>query len=257
MSFLYVGNQKIFKEIICKNKLLSPTRRHQQITRLKPSLNITLHCSNIFQKQNPNKFQIHTRTKLSTKDTIDKKLLCYLRWYFEVKHYVENIISKSYRSLGFILRQPKNFWKIVIFKVLNFTLVRSQLTTIWHPHNIGLIKEIHIFFKSYGNHTDYNVVRTIDLRRMFQIQSLSNSRSISLWILHISCEMVKSATATCYHSWAFPGRFTREVRNFASPLQYSCNNPFYVMLRFMNEVQFLADLDLIKFKKFKSSSICF
>ncbi|XP_045540848.1 uncharacterized protein LOC123722602 [Papilio machaon] len=78
------------------------------------------------------------------------------------RNHIANICRKSFRNLGFIIRQCKNFENALVIKVLYNALVRSHLETsssIWSPHEKKytlMVERIQnkftrfLYYKQYG-----------------------------------------------------------------------------------------------------------
>ena len=99
--------------------------------------------------------------------------------------HISNIMNKSYRNLGFILRLTKDFWNLKCIKYLYFALVRSVLefaSIIWNPRwltQTGEIEKIQrkftrvLNFKSRLNRMEYS-----DRLATFELSSLESRRTL-------------------------------------------------------------------------------
>lgn len=175
------------------------------------------------------------------------------------KEHVDDIVTDSYRLLGFILRQSYNFNNINTLKKLYFSLVRPKLeyaSTIWYPHLLGLIKEIEkvqnkflrfLYFKEFDHYPDYTNIRSAYLRNRYEIQSLSIRRNIGLaqfgfkiWNNNINDSYLLSLLKL-----KVPEKVTRMSLMFYIPtVSYTFHSPLLIMLRLLNDIILTVDIDL-------------
>lgn len=107
--------------------------------------------------------------------------------------HISDIITRSYKSLGFILRVSKPFSDIKCFKILYFAYVRSILeycSNIWSPQYITYTQDIeniqakflkHLNYRSQHRYVDYeescnfhNILPLKDRRRLLEMLFLHN-----------------------------------------------------------------------------------
>lgn len=104
--------------------------------------------------------------------------------------HLNNVINDSFRLLGFVIRNSKEFLEISTLKLLYFSFVRSKLeyaTIIWSPHykiHINNLEQVQRKFLKFLSFKQDGVYPAIgfphsDLLDRFSISSLENRRSIN------------------------------------------------------------------------------
>lgn len=111
------------------------------------------------------------------------------------KHHIAGMTQKAKRTLGFIVRNSRNFKNIQTLRVLYFSLVRSGLefgSLVWNPHSVTTSESIEKIqkrflkflylktFEYYPTEIEYE-----ELLRGFEVYSLDKRRAVaSLLFLH-------------------------------------------------------------------------
>lgn len=109
--------------------------------------------------------------------------------------HVENIINKSFKSLGFIRRVTKPFSDTMCIKQLYFSYVRSILeysSTVWNPHYLTYINDIEKVqdkFIKYINYKNHYYSKSYSESRVYHnLMSLQKRRSLlDMTFLHGLC----------------------------------------------------------------------
>lgn len=175
------------------------------------------------------------------------------------KKHVQYVVADSYRNLGFLFRQSHEFKNIYTIKMLYSTIVRPKLeyaSTIWHPNTLGETKQIekiqnkflrYLYYKKYQIYPDYRFVRSVSLRHEFEIQSLNTRRNIALvqFGFKIWNNMLCDRYLLSLFNLRVPTKNTRVTAMFRIPtVTYTFNTSFLIMLRLLNEVLLLTEMDL-------------
>ena len=203
--------------------------------------------------------------------TIQKDMGVILDPQLSFKPHLETIIKTSYKTLGGIIRIARNFHNTHTVKLLYNALVRSRLeyaSVIWNPVYQSHVTEIEkvqkrflrfLYFKKHGSypHIINNPIRTVELEREFNIQSLLVRMKISDCMFlfkiinnHIDCRLILDAIPFKVQSV-----ITRNNTTFHLP---RCNSRYeesaflYRLLKICNNLPINVDLydsNLNNFKK--------
>lgn len=158
-----------FNEFCVKNKLQLAYDKCQQIS-------FTRNINKIDFKYNIGDVAL---TKVaSIRDlgvTLDEKLL--------LNNHIDNIFTKAYQMLGFVLRISKPFRKASTYLTLYQTLVRSHLdfaSVIWNPFYAVYSNKIETIQKKFVRALHYRLTgrkgHYVDLLKLYNLQKLSDRR---------------------------------------------------------------------------------
>ena len=172
--------------------------------------------------------------------------------------HIEQIISKSLRMLGFIIRNTSCFRDLTAIKLLYFTYVRSRLEyadVVWAPYYETYKTEIekvqrkflkYIFFRKHG----YYPIRGYDqelLLHEFDMLPLETRRMLSgLTFLYKLCnQKIDSPDLMSLLNFREQRESTRRIQLFNCPrakTNLMLKSPVYVMLSRFNKISHLCDL---------------
>lgn len=137
------------------------------------------------RKMKPLKFNynIYSLPLIETKQVRDLGILLDSKLTFT--DHIDNVVSKAFRNLGFILRVSRPFTDIHCLKVLYYTYVRSVLEyccSIWNPQYLTYIKNIEKIQKKFLKHLSYRDHRAftdyIDSCNFYHLLTLENRRHL-------------------------------------------------------------------------------
>lgn len=179
--------------------------------------------------------------------------------------HINRITGVAFRMLGFVLRTSKNFRNLSTIERLYCSLVRPRLeyaSVVWHSNQITFTNNLekvqkrylrYLYYKKYNEYPNYNVIRTVALRREFQIQSLDSRRKIMLvmFAYKIINNFINDNNLLLLLDLRVPARNTRIRNVFQIPAVYMSQDPRITMFKLINEISCLTELDFsLTIKKF-------
>lgn len=136
-------------------------------------------------KRNPHLSTFHINNIQLEKINSVRDLGVYLQTDMKFNTHFENILNKSYRMLGFLLRNTREFTNPKTFKMIYYAYVRSKLeycSVVWNPkHNVH-IKSLEALQKKFLRYLAFKQHKTIEgnyseFMRSNKIMSLENRRN--------------------------------------------------------------------------------
>jgi hypothetical protein len=185
-------------------------------------------------------------------------------------HHVKHLCSRACRQIGFIRRTCSHFDDHKVLILLYKTLVRSLLnycSEVWHPYLVSQKLELEriqnkflrfVFFKRFNVFCPFNFP-TADLRLIFGMQSLEESRNCKLLVLlyNILNNRTESSYLLSLLNIYVPSVSRRSGFRFLPP-QCNSNNhfnsPINRMMNLFNQHSIHLDLFHITLSKFKKAS---
>jgi hypothetical protein len=135
--------------------------------------------------------------------------------------HIDNVISKSFKQLGFILRVGKPFSKVSTYKVLFNSYIRSRLefaSAVWNPffkiHSDKLEKVQKKFVKTIEYRTKHKYIDYVTSMKRQNITTLSSRRErIDVMILYkIVNDIIDAPSLLSSISFRVPRRCERACR---------------------------------------------
>lgn len=193
---------------------------------------------------------------------------------FDVKlsfsHHMEDIVSKSYRNLGFILRNCRQFQSKRTLLILFNSFVRSKLeycSIVWNPYYVKYIQAVENIQKKFIKHCEFiltghfpsNNEYLSNLKRNNML-SLANRRVLSsvIYLYKIINSKITDEWLLSSIKFCVPRLSTRTNRTFTfvTPRQnYLFNSPVYTMCTNFNLHQNCCDIFDDSLSRFRTSIV--
>lgn len=192
--------------------------------------------------------------------------VCDLGIHFDSKltfnGHIEKIISASYKKLGFIIRNSKDFQNKDALRLLFISIIRSKLeygAILWNPfykyqkNNLEIIQKRFVKYCAFKFKINLNYD---DLLSEFNLQSLENRRIILqlLTLFKIINGFIDDPQILSILPFNVPNRNTRTTLTFyySNPAtNYQMNSPVISMCRTYNVMGGNLDIFSMSFSLFK------
>ena len=162
--------------------------------------------------------------------------------------HIDAIVARALKVLGFIKRNTKHFTSVNCLRSLYFTLVRSIIeygVVVWHPylarhqHKLEQVQNRFLSYLAFTSKTDVSPHDYVQLRKMFNIPSLSSRRTdIDVHFLtSLLNGTLDAPNLLAKIPFKVPTRGIRNLDQFYVPhhsTAYGYNHPLHRMLRVTN-----------------------